>query len=86
MEEIAGLREENTRLRSLLGPVADSVPAHDAESEEASPQLVPEPVVVLLQMLSPSGLPYADASSGGQEKLALFRALFVGRSDVFARG
>ena len=81
LEEIGGLREENTRLRSLLGPIADAVPAHDAVTEDGAP----EPVIVAPQMLSSSGLPYADASSGGQEKLDLFRALFVGRGDMYAR-
>ena len=87
LEEIDGLREENTRLRSLLGPVADVVPAHDAVTEDSAPERPQEsePVIVAPQMLSSSGLPYADASSGGQEKVALFRALFVGRGDVYAR-
>ncbi|MGW2042230.1 TOTE conflict system archaeo-eukaryotic primase domain-containing protein [Streptomyces virginiae] len=30
------------------------------------------------------GLPYADASSGTEAKIALFRALFAGREDVYA--
>lgn len=85
LEEIAGLREENTRLRTLLGPAADAVPTHDTVTEEVAPERAQEQVPVVPQMLSASGLPYADGSSGVQEKLALFRALFVGRSDVYAR-
>ncbi|MFI5868435.1 TOTE conflict system archaeo-eukaryotic primase domain-containing protein [Streptomyces sp. NPDC051546] len=85
LEEIAGLGEENRRLRALLGPLADSVPVHGVDPEEGPPGHAPALDRSTPQMLSSSGLPYADGSSGGQEKLALFRALFVGRSDVFAR-
>lgn len=69
LEEIAGLSEENRRLRALLGPLADSVPVHGVDPEEGPPGHAPAPDRSTPQMLSSSGLPYADGSSGGQEKL-----------------
>ncbi|MFC0862250.1 DEAD/DEAH box helicase family protein [Sphaerimonospora cavernae] len=70
--EIAELREENERLRDLL---------ENGNAQQRRPQ-------VALSSITPppreSGLPYADASSSPTEKLALFRALFVGRTDVYA--
>ncbi|MFJ1936632.1 TOTE conflict system archaeo-eukaryotic primase domain-containing protein [Kitasatospora sp. NPDC088160] len=75
-EELAGAQAENTRLRSRLScgaPVrATSLPP------------VPEPGPVV-PATGANGLPYADGSSSAEAKIALFRALFAGREDVYAK-
>jgi hypothetical protein len=78
LEQIAELTEENRRLRERLGmPTPDTVPER--------PELVERPMPPTLPgMPCGSGLPYADAASDPQVKVALFRALFVGRADVYA--
>ncbi|MEU3147149.1 hypothetical protein APS67_006365 [Streptomyces sp. AVP053U2] len=83
MEENAALREENRRLRALLGPVAHVVPSWDdpVPAQKLQPATHPDPDVV---PISPSGLPHADARSTVEAKLALFKALFAGRADVHA--
>ncbi|MYT30894.1 MULTISPECIES: DEAD/DEAH box helicase family protein [unclassified Streptomyces] len=43
------------------------------------------PVPVSVPAAPVGGLPYADASSNAEAKIALFRALFEGREDVYAR-
>jgi hypothetical protein len=76
--EIAELTQENNRLRRQLGlGVPHLMPERHAPGDGGDQQVVhgvPRP-----------GLPYADATSAAEEKLALFRALFAGRMDVYAR-
>ncbi|WP_345559760.1 TOTE conflict system archaeo-eukaryotic primase domain-containing protein [Nonomuraea rosea] len=74
--EIAELREDNDRLKQLLRQRASAVGKRDL----VDPDLIAAVPVNLPQ----DGLPYADASSPPSEKLALFKALFVGRRDVYA--
>ncbi|WP_323188015.1 TOTE conflict system archaeo-eukaryotic primase domain-containing protein [Streptomyces sp. NBC_01264] len=75
-EELALLQAENGRLRASLGG------APSAEPAVLPPVAEPLPVA---PVVGANGLPYADASSGSQAKIALFRALFAGRDDVYAR-
>ncbi|MER6076115.1 DEAD/DEAH box helicase family protein [Streptomyces sp. NPDC001817] len=75
-EEIARLRADNARLHSLLG--------RDVQATPAAIPSVPDPVA-LLPSTGAGGLPYADASSSAKAKIALFRALFAGREDVYAK-
>lgn len=75
-EEIARLRADNARLHSLLGRDVPATPA-------AIPS-IPEPVAVPPPARA-GGLPYADASSSADAKIALFRTLFAGREDVYAK-
>jgi superfamily II DNA or RNA helicase len=72
LREVDALRAENARLRALLR--LDRLPAVQA----------PLPVVEFAGQRGAGGLPYADRDSPPQQKIALFRALFVGRSDVYA--
>jgi YHS domain-containing protein len=74
-EELAQVKADNVRLRTRLGETA---PIVSALPPMADP--VPRPPAV-----GTGGLPYADASSGTAAKIALFRALFAGREDVYAR-
>ncbi len=75
--EIAQLRADNARLRSDLGLPAENSPVRMApEWETASSGLE--------YAEAGHGLPYADANSTAEAKIALFRALFVGREDVYA--
>src|SRR5690242_14579871 len=70
------LRADNARLRGFLDP---------GVRVGASAMLsVPEPVTVL-PVSGTGGLPYADASSSAEAQITLFRALFAGREDVYAR-
>ncbi|RPK81562.1 Transposase DDE domain protein [Streptomyces sp. ADI98-10] len=62
-------------VRTRLG-----VPAPDAPRALAPVPEPPPPVITE----GGHGLPYADASSGTEAKIALFRALFAGREDVYA--
>ncbi|MET8453999.1 DEAD/DEAH box helicase family protein [Streptomyces sp. NPDC005209] len=75
-EEIARLRADNARLCSLLGQDIQTVPA----SMPPVPEPVPAPPPA-----GAGGLPYADASSSAEAKIALFRTLFAGREDVYAK-
>lgn len=75
-EELAQVKAENVRLRAPLGRVVPTVPA--ALPPVADP-IPAQPAV------GTGGLPYADAASGTEAKIALFRALFAGREDVYAR-
>lgn len=72
LAEIAALRSENERLRSLLGltdeRTSDPPPAWE-------PTLFASPV---------SERPVVDRRSSPADKIALFRTLFAGRDDVFA--
>lgn len=72
-EENRRLREENRRLR--LGRPGMSAPTSATAVEAAAP-----PRLTDLN----GALVYADASSPVAAKIALFRALFVGRQDVYA--
>ncbi|MCC9711798.1 hypothetical protein E4N62_45265 [Streptomyces sp. MNU76] len=75
-EEVGRLSADNARLRSLLSLGVRS---------GASPMPpVAEPVAPV-PVSGVGGLPYADASSSAEAKIALFRALFAGREDVYAR-
>jgi superfamily II DNA or RNA helicase len=69
--ELARLREENARLRGLLG--LDDRPA-DGHSMAWSPTLLSTSVAG----------PPVDAGSSNEVKLELFRSLFGARSDVYA--
>ncbi|KAB1139633.1 hypothetical protein F7R91_39045, partial [Streptomyces luteolifulvus] len=75
-EEIARLRVDNARLCSLLGRDIQTAPAGMLPISEPVP--APPPA-------GAGGLPYADASSSAEAKIALFRALFAGREDVYAK-
>jgi superfamily II DNA or RNA helicase len=75
-EEIARLRADNARLHSLLG--------RDVQATPAAIPSIPEPVAVPPPTTA-GGLPYADASSSAEAKIALFRTLFAGREDVYAK-
>ncbi|MFE0632651.1 hypothetical protein ACFW3D_37570 [Streptomyces sp. NPDC058864] len=75
LEENAALRTENLRLRTRLG-----MPTTDAPQELPPVPELPAPTVVE----DGQGLPHADATSGTEAKITLFRALFVGREDVYA--
>lgn len=72
--EIAVLRAENTVLRTRLGMPTGGGRAELPPVAEAPPPL----------LRADGSLPYADASSSTEAKIALFRALFVGREDVYA--
>lgn len=76
LEENAELHEEIARLCSLLGQDIQTVPA----GMPPVPKPVPAPPPA-----GAGGLPYADASSSAEAKIALFRALFAGREDVYAK-
>lgn len=65
------LRAENERLRGMLGLPPGALPEVDVEAGRLFPEDDP--------------LPQVDARSPAQEKVALFRALFRGREDVYAR-
>ncbi|WP_326580835.1 DEAD/DEAH box helicase family protein [Actinacidiphila glaucinigra] len=73
--KLAALRTENLRLRTRLGMPTDDVP----QELPPVPEL-PAPTVVE----DGQGLPHVDATSGTEAKIALFRALFAGREDVYA--
>jgi len=76
--EIARLEEENRRLR-----IASSQPAVSGQGRagrgthrsERAPRLFPNAVPAVAQV---------DAASAPEDKVALFRALFAGRADVYA--
>ncbi|MFE3900135.1 hypothetical protein ACFXPY_07115 [Streptomyces sp. NPDC059153] len=74
--KLAVLSAENTSLRTRLGMTTCDGPA------ELPP--VPEAPALPLPLPIDGGLPYADASSSTEAKIALFRALFAGREDVYA--
>ncbi|GGU54977.1 hypothetical protein GCM10010211_19580 [Streptomyces albospinus] len=75
-EELARLRADNARLRSLVGPGVRT----DAPSLPPVPASVPAAPAAGV-----GGLPYADASSSAEARIALFTALSAGREDVYAR-
>ncbi|WP_405535162.1 DEAD/DEAH box helicase [Streptomyces sp. NBC_00075] len=75
-EEVRRLSADNARLRSLLGL---GVPSGASPMPPVAEPVAPVPVS------GGGGLPYADASSSAEAKIALFRALFAGREDVYAR-
>jgi hypothetical protein len=91
-EEIAKLRGELIGLRAQVeelaramagadqaGPVIARAPAVHEPTAQPRPQDRPVPAA------RPGGaLPYADRSSPEAAKIALYRALFAGREDVFA--
>jgi len=70
-KEIVRLREENERLRSML-KLPEDVPAAPIIREQST--LFP----------SEEPLPVVDTKSTVEQKVALFRALFKGRDDVYA--
>lgn len=69
--ELVRLRAENDRLRGLLGLHAEKAGAHTAEPESTLFGVAER-------------LPGVDIGSSADQKLALFRALFAGREDVYA--
>ncbi|MEV5879408.1 DEAD/DEAH box helicase family protein [Streptomyces sp. NPDC052101] len=73
--KIAEFQAENERLRTQLGMPTVKV-------TQVLPQL-PEPLAPTI-VGDESGLPYADATSGTETKIALFQALFASREDVYA--
>ena len=79
LREIESLRAENIRLRNLLGTEADAVRSPAAEQTPS----VPTGGLTLFEDEAPS-LPQLNAKSSADEKIALFRALFAGRDDVYA--
>ncbi len=79
LREIEVLRAENARLRELLGMKADAV---GTPSADPTPR-VPGGGLTLFEDEA-AGLPPVDARSSAGEKIALFRALFAGREDVYA--
>ncbi|GAA1264729.1 DEAD/DEAH box helicase family protein [Streptomyces aureus] len=74
-EEITRLRSDNKQLRRRLGS--------DASATHTTMRPIPEPT--LPPPTGAGGLPHADASSSAETKIALFRALFAGRDDVYAK-
>ncbi|MEV5506533.1 TOTE conflict system archaeo-eukaryotic primase domain-containing protein, partial [Streptomyces orinoci] len=80
LEENAELHEEVARLRAEITQLKKQTPS--ALRQQPSLLAITEPASAPPRL---SGdLPYADASSGTDAKVALFRALFVGRDDVYA--
>ncbi|MFB7270719.1 hypothetical protein [Streptomyces sp. NPDC056244] len=75
-EELAQIKAENVYLRARLGKTAPTVPAALPPVADPVPA---QPAVGVGE------LPYADATSGTAAKIALFRILFAGREDVYAR-
>jgi superfamily II DNA or RNA helicase len=71
VRQLAELREENARLRGLLGLDQRAGGGHETAW---APTLLPEPVVRVS----------VDATAGDAEKLALLWSLFGARSDVYA--
>lgn len=76
--EIAQLRADNARLRTDLGLPAET-------NHVALPPASQTPSSELGCTGAGTGLPYVDAGSDTAAKIALFRELFVGRDDVYAR-
>jgi hypothetical protein len=75
--QIAELEAENQRLRARLS---------SAPGPGRLPASVIDHGIRPGRHDSPSeGLPYADGRSSPEERIALFRALFAGRTDVYAR-
>jgi len=90
-QEIRLLRQENARLRKMLGM---RVSEQNAEYTQAEPTpVVPNTRVGEVREASSYGghglstsarLPRVDSNFSAQEKVKLFRALFRGREDVYA--
>ena len=70
-EENQQLREENARLRRLLA--VHGIPIPQSTMDEAPPRHVPEPA------------PAETKEERARKRIALFRSLFRGREDVYAR-
>lgn len=70
-EENKRLREENTRLRQLLA--VHSIPIPQLPPEQPPAHKSAEPMVPL------------DKEERGRQRIAMFRSLFRGREDVYAR-
>ena len=79
LREIDSLRAEITRLRGLLEVQEDAAgtPSPDPTTS------VPTGGLTLFEDEA-AGLPRVDAKSSAGQKIALFRALFGGRDDVYA--
>ncbi|MDA8202085.1 MAG: DEAD/DEAH box helicase family protein [Chloroflexi bacterium] len=73
--EIEQLRAENARLRALLAARPEAVGGQSVS---------PIPTAMTLFGEDEPLLPKVDARSSAEEKIALFRALFAGRHDVYA--
>jgi superfamily II DNA or RNA helicase len=72
--ELAALRVENARLRGLLG----------LDGRDAPPTSPWTPLLFAEDESSAAPRPRVDQSSSPEDKVALFRSLFVGRDDVYA--
>ncbi|MGW0672536.1 TOTE conflict system archaeo-eukaryotic primase domain-containing protein [Streptomyces sp. NPDC002746] len=72
--KLASLHAENAALRTRLRAPFGTAPA----------ALPPVPEAPALPLPVDGSLPYADGSSSTEAKIALFRALFAGREDVYA--
>ena len=78
LREIELLRAENARLRELLDTAADASDPRRLNRPEGSNRRT-DP-----RRGGTAGLPRVDAKSSAMAKIALFRALFAGRDDVYA--
>jgi hypothetical protein len=86
--ELADLRAEVERLAQAVTAtgqpapvVSDTSPSSSRWAEPRSHDELSAPASV---MFGSAGLPYADQDSPKAAKIALYRALFVGRQDVYA--
>ncbi len=79
LREIELLRAEITRLRGVLG-IQEGPPPHPSAAPTPA---IPPGGLTLFEDEAP-GLPRVDAKSSAEEKIALFRAIFAGRDDVYA--
>jgi superfamily II DNA or RNA helicase len=76
--EVSQLRADNARLRTRL-----SFDVGDLPGEVTLPS-IPESVPMPRPVIGEGGLPWAEATSDTEVKVALFRTLFAGRQDVYA--
>ncbi|MCZ0984385.1 DEAD/DEAH box helicase family protein [Streptomyces diastatochromogenes] len=82
LEENAELHATIARLQTEIAQLKNPPTSLVQPHQPLLPSIVePAPAVVR----EPGDLPYADASSGTDAKIALFRALFAGREDVYAK-
>lgn len=81
-EEIAELR---ARLDGLSGASGDAEGSRPALAKiEQPPAVQPPRQMVLPRPVNGAPLPQVDQESSTRDKLGLYRALFAGRSDVYA--
>lgn len=84
LQEVEQLRIENQRLRSLLRQNAGDIDADALLSpkDEENSEQIPCVESAAASMIGPDKV---DRFSPSEKKIALYRSLFVGREDVFAR-